>query len=298
MSFWEVHAARRCLRRWRLYGRLAGLGREEDGVDATLSAAFRWWRGMALHYRRQRALGEDHWQRQQLAEAFGCWANRLGRRSDGKAGGDGAGGVAAALHSWVGGTRQSCFDAWRRWAWVLSQMHCCCRWWELAGPAVPGPSCQPGLAMPPSSGMLFSSTSTNHPKQQGHRRQPRAPGPGTDPRLARARQPQPGRLARARARAGARGCSGAGHRLAPRSARAGGGVAAVAARARGAPPALPAPPVRLRAPRVRHPAARAAVLARLGSHCARQAAARAGQARCDGAVAAAQVGGGGLLGWV
>jgi hypothetical protein len=52
MSFWEVHAARRCLRRWRLYARLARLGEQEDEAARRLGRAFSWWRGMALHYRR------------------------------------------------------------------------------------------------------------------------------------------------------------------------------------------------------------------------------------------------------
>jgi hypothetical protein len=52
MSFWEVHAARRCLRRWRLYVRLARLGGEEAAGAALLGCAFQWWRGLAAHYRR------------------------------------------------------------------------------------------------------------------------------------------------------------------------------------------------------------------------------------------------------
>lgn len=52
MSFWEVHAARRCLRRWRLYSQLVHLGEEEDERALLLGRCFQWWRGMALHYRR------------------------------------------------------------------------------------------------------------------------------------------------------------------------------------------------------------------------------------------------------
>lgn len=52
MSFWEVHAARRCTRRWRLYARLLRMGEAEDEATALLARAFGWWRAMALHYRR------------------------------------------------------------------------------------------------------------------------------------------------------------------------------------------------------------------------------------------------------
>jgi hypothetical protein len=52
MSFWEVHAARRCARRWRLYARLMRRGDEEAEESGLLARAFAWWRGMAAHYRR------------------------------------------------------------------------------------------------------------------------------------------------------------------------------------------------------------------------------------------------------
>jgi len=115
MSFWEVHAARRCWRRWRLYAQLMKLGEEEDEASRLTARAFQWWRGMALHYRKDRQLGEGHWQEAALSRAFASWAQRLEQR-EGDGGGAGNGGqraVGVALQQWVGGSLQSCFNGWR-----------------------------------------------------------------------------------------------------------------------------------------------------------------------------------------
>lgn len=69
MSFWEVHSARRALRRWRLYARVVRLGEEEDETGRLLERAFNWWRGMAQHYRRYAGNRVEPWQRKRKYES-------------------------------------------------------------------------------------------------------------------------------------------------------------------------------------------------------------------------------------
>ena len=120
MSFWEVHAARRRLRAWRLHVRLQRLGDAQDADARLLAACFAWWRAMAAHYRRAAALGPDHWRERACAEAFAAWARRSGGGGGGGSGGGGGGGgqrqseVAMALQRWMGGDARACLDAWRR----------------------------------------------------------------------------------------------------------------------------------------------------------------------------------------
>lgn len=54
-SFWEVHLARRCLRRWRRRAARASANASTSQRRWLLLCCFRWWLSMARHYRASRA---------------------------------------------------------------------------------------------------------------------------------------------------------------------------------------------------------------------------------------------------
>jgi hypothetical protein len=52
MSFWEVHCAWRCFRRWRQWAALAAEETSASRRHWLLLCSFRWWMSMAKHYRK------------------------------------------------------------------------------------------------------------------------------------------------------------------------------------------------------------------------------------------------------